>query len=1385
MNKYINKCVYRFIMLTVVAMVGAIFFGCNNGDAVLSLNIDSVSQDKPVSAKVVFRAETAAESRSAKPNQALEDFSCFIITINDPKLPSADPSADTTILGIWDTYTELQDASIDVQTGEWEFTMGVFSKSMVYSATTTAVIKEGSNTINFVLMSVGDFTELGYGSLRSDVVFPPANVKAVTAGLYTLNEQLILGFADEDLSFAGGRAAYNKDEIPVGDYMLIYRFYADTEKKLLVGTYREYAGICQNMTSESSYTMTRFAKINTINYDLKDGQFVVGYTPQLSYTVMSDSIILPTADKLSKSTVVPNIVSWEFGGWYDNDRYTGDAVTAITSGSSGNKTFYARWFPQVVITYNANGGTFDSTADIHQTVCCDVSTDLYSSLALGLTNGTKRFLGWAESANAASAKYADGGNIRISQPLTLYAVWTLTNIDPDDRTKDTDGDGIPDYQEINEYHTDPTNPDTDGDGWNDYEELHGLYNQDANTFNPRIADIPKLKLKITSKPYIEYKYTLTSGNTETVSQTLTEGTVQSQSNTQTNSKTSGHTRSLSLQNSTSVKHSFGAVGTPNTMSWEVQDTFSIGANNSWSNSDTYTYSRNESHSFSQNISNGKTKSSSSSKTWSGGKVKINVQVENMSNLAYKIDNIEFVLSRTPINLSSGMNIPVGSKSKSGIVLAPHESSNDIEIEIDNLSVEETEQMLKWSSELIIEISGYTLSIQKNMDSTANNNFTGALTRVMNKCASVSIDYGPGNNQASEEYMVSTRYKYNLDAVTPETMYVKPNLLEILEDVLHLTRDSGKLVLSNDDRLWSLRSVETKSDPNALSSKVEEGSWYISHIKLNDTGKYIEDLYDMTYNRSGAIKKLEDIVVSPSDSVHIFYNVDRDGDGVPLNYELRYGTSDDNIDTDGDGLTDFEEIFGWYGKGKLDAKYTQNARCYTKPLLVDTDGDDLLDYIKDYDTATAEQQETVDNDPVIPKILNIAEIKSASYSASSDGTFTPIVFNGQSASLSGLYEYIYLDVEPKLSYSEVHYQPDNETLWKPLDKNTPIKLNIETNTIKVRITAPDGLTVKEFNLTVNSSFNVMNNFILSADKFSDNGKVKVRWDSYADARIDASSDSGYVLYAEKSSTVNKNRALTRDKTAGLSSTDAITTAGVSSFYKSLSSGDLSGGLLSLNVDVDTEYCMYLYAYFGTKTEASYRYKLLGCDKIKSGKTKNGIFKFYAHYIKNVKEHDDGPKGEYYWKFSDTFGMKKFDVAESNAVEMKDNTYWPFTNRNVTSDDPGRDKSNAYVYELVLDRTSQYTYQLEWDPWEDDGLDDHLGNMKLIMTYDPKNDTWTCKTVMWIDNGKTTNNTYTLKAGQKSDGNYEGIYDSDGEVEFHWDWSWSKSGTANEVFTTVSN
>ncbi len=40
---------------------------------------------------------------------------------------------------------------------------------------------------------------------------------------------------------------------------------------------------------------------------------------------------------------------------------------------------------------------------------------------------------------------------------------------------DTDGDGVPDKDEINIYKTDPYNSDTDGDGYSDWEELNNGY----------------------------------------------------------------------------------------------------------------------------------------------------------------------------------------------------------------------------------------------------------------------------------------------------------------------------------------------------------------------------------------------------------------------------------------------------------------------------------------------------------------------------------------------------------------------------------------------------------------------------------------------------------------------------------------------------------------------------------------------------------------------------------------------------------------------------------------------------------------------------------------------------------------------------------------------
>jgi len=72
-----------------------------------------------------------------------------------------------------------------------------------------------------------------------------------------------------------------------------------------------------------------------------------------TYTVDSENITLqsPTKEGLA------------FNGWWDSST-GGTRVTSIPSGSSGDKTFWARWVPFSTITFNANGGTVNLASGI-------------------------------------------------------------------------------------------------------------------------------------------------------------------------------------------------------------------------------------------------------------------------------------------------------------------------------------------------------------------------------------------------------------------------------------------------------------------------------------------------------------------------------------------------------------------------------------------------------------------------------------------------------------------------------------------------------------------------------------------------------------------------------------------------------------------------------------------------------------------------------------------------------------------------------------------------------------------------------------------------------------------------------------------------------------
>lgn len=128
--------------------------------------------------------------------------------------------------------------------------------------------------------------------------------------------------------------------------------------------------------------LTIYAKWNvavyTITYNTNGGNEVTEHT---TYSQSTSTFYLPT----------PTRDYYDFVGWYTNSSLTGDPVTQITQGSSGDKEFWAKWTPTTYyINYNYSGGTEPANP----------TTYTYESSTITLiepTKGGNIFVGWFTS----------------------------------------------------------------------------------------------------------------------------------------------------------------------------------------------------------------------------------------------------------------------------------------------------------------------------------------------------------------------------------------------------------------------------------------------------------------------------------------------------------------------------------------------------------------------------------------------------------------------------------------------------------------------------------------------------------------------------------------------------------------------------------------------------------------------------------------------------------------------------------------------------------------------------------------------------------------------------------------------------------------------------
>lgn len=95
----------------------------------------------------------------------------------------------------------------------------------------------------------------------------------------------------------------------------------------------------------------KWIKVYTLTYELNGGTKANSRT---SYTSETETFALGEAEGREGFT---------FDGWFDNPDFEGDAVTEIPQGSSGDKTFYAKWIPDEPVVTQYGGITVTTYPD--------------------------------------------------------------------------------------------------------------------------------------------------------------------------------------------------------------------------------------------------------------------------------------------------------------------------------------------------------------------------------------------------------------------------------------------------------------------------------------------------------------------------------------------------------------------------------------------------------------------------------------------------------------------------------------------------------------------------------------------------------------------------------------------------------------------------------------------------------------------------------------------------------------------------------------------------------------------------------------------------------------------------------------------------------------
>ncbi|MDJ0865670.1 MAG: hypothetical protein QNK03_06150 [Myxococcota bacterium] len=507
----------------------------------------------------------------------------------------------------------------------------------------------------------------------------------------------------------------------------------------------------------------------------------------------------------------------------------------------------------------------------------------------------------------------------------------VTCISAADCAGDSDADGLSDCREL-DLGTHPWRDDTDGDGFTDGEEVDQL-SSPANRFrfNPRIADLPLLDIELVEAPRVDMLYTTQSAQTEVVGSDHS----QTSSRSQSSHWGGGTSRMVALGHSVNVSRTdtvavgFEVGPTDAKVTGEYSVSLQQGMERSVTNTtgSTWDWSREQTASNSETYAQHEEMRDTQGVTVEGAVLTAAVVARNRSGIAYDLSNLTLTASFYDPEFPASTETIATLRYADGAFPTTSVTTDSESIRWPfsaEIPISVAERILRDSRQMVVEPATFLLA------DGVGGSIVLADQTIAARTAEIVVDFGPEANR-QDVYRVAVD---NGDG----SQWISAR--EALADVLGLTVEQGRgrwrfgsEAAARDAKagLTRLAIPELLGLDFAMSAEANR-YWMVAHnhaiaqgaARETDLHHILMQDYDLSSTRLYAGDTITLVLVS-----------DGDRDGLEDRQERELGTDPASADTDGDGLLDSEEVYGFALQG---CSTTPAPEASSNPLKVDTDGD---------------------------------------------------------------------------------------------------------------------------------------------------------------------------------------------------------------------------------------------------------------------------------------------------------------------------------------------------------------------------------------------------------------------------------------------------------------